>query len=95
MQPVQPVRLVLLPAAVASLPAVPGLLRLVGRLLARRVALALLLLAARLPLPLLVGRWAPPQLLPLRLVAPHLLRLHLMLVGLPRRLPAAAWSVSA
>ena len=92
--PVQPVRLVLLPAAVASLPAVPGLLRLVGRLLARRVAPVLLLLLARLPLPLLVGRWAHPQP-PLRLVAPHLLRLHLMLVGLPRRLPAAAWSVSA
>ena len=85
----QPVRLVLLPA-------VPGLLRLVGRLLARRVAPVLLLLEAALPLrpPPLVGRWAHPQP-PLRLVAPHLLRLHLMLVGLPRRLPVAAWSVSA
>ena len=74
------------------LPAEAGLLLLVGRLLARRVALALLRLLARLPLP----RPAPAGqlLLPLHLVVrlPHL---HLMLVGLPRRLPVTVWSVSA
>ena len=82
--------MVRLPVAVVSLLAVL-LLRLVGRLLARRVVLVLLL-PARLPLP----RPAPAARLlpPLRLVG-RLPRLHLMLVGLTRRLPVVAWSVSA
>ena len=84
-------RLVLLPVvAVVAL----ALLLLVGRLLARRVALALLLLAARLPLRLPLLAPAARLLPPLRLVG-RLPRLHLMLVGLPRRLPVVAWSVSA
>lgn len=81
-----------LPVAVVSLLAVL-LLRLVGRLLARRVVLVLLL-PARLPLRLPLLAPAARLLPPLRLVG-RLPRLHLMLVGLPRRLPVVAWSVSA
>ena len=84
----QPVRLVVAPVAAL----VVLLLRLAGRLLARRVAPVLLPLAARLllPRPASAGR----LLLPLHLVV-RLPRLHLMLVGLPRRLPVTVWSVSA